>query len=129
MQKVLIIDDSPTSILMFKSLLQPFDVDITSAQTLGDAFDAIAYEEQTYSLAIIDLNFNESMNGLDFIKCLRKTITHKDTPAIMITARLNSDVENKCKALNTLACFNKEKSSSPQIAKTLEKILNKKKTS
>jgi diguanylate cyclase (GGDEF)-like protein/PAS domain S-box-containing protein len=87
--KIAVIDDNPDDIFIIRRMLKKMKLDL-------HVVDFISPHEALAELAIhsvdcilLDFNFPE-MNGLDFLKAFRKTIS--DTPIILLTGQGNEKI-------------------------------------
>ncbi len=86
---VLVVDDSPTMRKMLMSALSGYkDFRFIEAENGADALAKVA----TNQVRLIFLDYNmPQMNGIDFMKNLRKDPAHKKTPIVMITTETEQD--------------------------------------
>lgn len=94
--KILLIDDSPTSVLLFKANMpEDIECEIISAHKVASAVEAAT--EQDPDLIIFDYNMPE-MNGLDLAESLLKK--EVKAPFVLCTANVQQSVIDKAKAIN-----------------------------
>jgi two-component system chemotaxis response regulator CheY len=82
--RILIVDDSKTMVRIICNTLKRIGYDnlITANDGLEGIEELKKYDN--FDLIITDWNM-PNMNGLDFVKYIRKNEKHKDTPIIMVT--------------------------------------------
>lgn len=79
--RILVVDDSPETLVMLKTQLQP-DYQVSTAQSIREAQELM--EKHTFHVAIIDLVL-AGENGLDLIEDIKKT--HPITSVIAISGQ------------------------------------------
>jgi CheY-like chemotaxis protein len=90
---VLIVDDEPVNREVAQVLLE--DVGL-SVETADDGAKAIRMaEEKPYSLILMDMQM-PNVDGLDATRQLRKTLLHRDTPIIAMTANAFAEDRQNC---------------------------------
>lgn len=92
--KILLVDDSITTITLEKNILEKAGYNIETAQNPIVAFEKL--ENTTVDLIISDIEMPE-MNGLEFLNKLKTDEKYADIPIIMVSSLMN--LENKKKAL------------------------------
>lgn len=83
-KKILVVDDSETSLMLSKMILKKFSFDIVTATDGREAVDQ-AIEERP-DLILLDINM-PGMNGFEALTIIRKTEGISHTPVIMVTSR------------------------------------------
>jgi CheY-like chemotaxis protein len=83
MAKVLVVDDDQVSHQILRILLRREDHDVFSATNGLEAIESL--QDQPVDLVITDINMPE-MDGLEFLRWLRKDETFHDIPVIVLTA-------------------------------------------
>ena len=83
-RKVLVVDDSKSSRLLIKSLLERHYLNVDTASTGAEALDLIN-KNQDYDLVITDFNMPE-MNGPELIVKIRNTYSRNELPIIGISS-------------------------------------------
>lgn len=81
--KLLVLEDDQENQLFIKVLLKKvFEIDLV------DNYDAAIsrIRDSKYDLFIVDISLRGRMNGLDFVRELRKTETYKHAPVACLTA-------------------------------------------
>lgn len=100
-KKVLLVDDDDNNLLLAKTILSVFKMDITCANNGSDAINKL--NEESFDLIIMDL-YMPIMNGIDCIKYIRENL-FLSTPIIILTAGIidfHSELEKYIKL-----CINK----------------------
>ncbi|MDX8413373.1 MAG: response regulator [Mariprofundales bacterium] len=88
--KVIIIDDNPTNLFVFKRMTE--QIDGCTVETFPDAIAALAWcKAGVADLVLVDYMMPE-MDGITFIREFRQLKGCKDTPVIMVTADDAKDV-------------------------------------
>jgi len=88
--KVIIIDDNPTNLFVFKRMTEQMDG--CTVETFPDAIAALAWcRESVADLVLVDYMMPE-MDGISFIREFRQMKGGSDTPVIMVTADDAKDV-------------------------------------
>jgi len=95
-KKVIFVEDSPTMRRIIMNSLNKIGINnVTEAENGVDALDKMGDSE--WDMVITDWNMPE-MNGEEFVKELRGSAKHKQTPILMITTRgMQDDVMNAIK--------------------------------
>ncbi len=122
-KNILIVEDSPTVIAMYKSLCDNTEANLVEAKSLPEAFDALAYNITPFSLVIVDYELHDSLNGIQFVKCLRKIQTHQESPVIMISSNITESLKKKCQSLDVLKCYKKYKENPYELKTIINQIL------
>jgi DNA-binding response OmpR family regulator len=93
-RKLLVIDDEPAIQLILEHYFaHEYEVVLTA-----NGRDAMAWLEQGHQVDIIVADYEMPfMNGLDFIRALRQSATHRHTPLMMLS--VTDDVHNKITCL------------------------------
>ncbi|MCB0752670.1 MAG: response regulator, partial [Ignavibacteriae bacterium] len=79
----LFIDDSVDAQLLFKAQMHDFRV-LKICSNLTEAIPLI--EKVNFDVIFVDINLNDSYNGLDALKIIRQFKSYKTTPIISVTA-------------------------------------------
>ena len=113
-KKVLIVDDSPDTVLIFKKILEARDVIVFEASNGKEAFECVRSHPEI-ACVFVDLQMPE-MNGFEFISLIRKMHLIEDVPIVVETAHTN----------RTLVSHGKEKGVTAWVMKPIEqsKILS-----
>lgn len=90
MPHLIIVDDNPTNLLLFRHLLQKFDG--ATVDCFADPEEAIAWcEEHEPDLILLDYMMPR-MDGLEFIRRLRALQRRAEVPVVMVTADTEKEV-------------------------------------
>jgi two-component system chemotaxis response regulator CheY len=101
---VLTVDDSKAIRDMISFTLEPLGYRVIGA---GDGSEGLTRPQQeTVSLVITDLNM-PVMNGIDFIKELRKTKAGAGVPVVMLTTETKPELREAGKAAGATGWINK----------------------
>ena len=79
----LFIDDSVDTQLLFKSQMSDFKY-LKICSNLTEAIPFLS--KHNFDLVIVDVNLNDTYNGLDALKIIRQFDNYKSTPIIAVTA-------------------------------------------
>jgi two-component system chemotaxis response regulator CheY len=90
MPKALIVDDSRTIRLILKRFLVEMGYDVREAANGREALAAIETEQDKVSLVLTDWNMPE-MDGLEFVKRLRKNPELASLRVVMVTTETELD--------------------------------------
>jgi two-component system chemotaxis response regulator CheY len=90
MPKALIVDDSRTIRLILKRFLVEMGYDVCEAANGREALAAIETEQDKVSLVLTDWNMPE-MDGLEFVKRLRKNPELASLRVVMVTTETELD--------------------------------------
>ncbi len=119
MQRILIVDDSPTIRRMVKASLHSLaDTTFSEAATGLEAIERLALEP--VSMLILDLNMPD-MHGIEVLKFVRNQQMHKKVPVIVLTTR--GDEASKGAALEAGANVYITKPFTPQTLASLARDL------
>lgn len=101
--KVLIVDDSPTDLMILSALLnQVGDYQVTQA---GDGFKALeALNEGEPDICLVDFDM-PGMNGLEFVRLARSE--HSDLPFVVISGVPANDIESAALAVGIRTIISK----------------------
>lgn len=119
-QRILIVDDEKAILLAFKKLLKSPNIDVDTAETIGETEDLL--KKNIYNAAIVDLRLTgvDGEEGLKIMKNIKKFCPQ--TNVIMVTGYGSSAVMEKAQALG--AAFYFEKPVSIEILKNALKSLD-----
>lgn len=84
MQKILIVDDSPTIRKMVRASLQGTDYEFLEASTGLEAIEQLAIAR--VHLVVLDLNMPD-MHGIDVLKFVRRHHQYEHLPIVVLTTR------------------------------------------
>ncbi|MFP4525847.1 MAG: PleD family two-component system response regulator [Bacteroidales bacterium] len=93
-KKILVVDDSETNVFLLQKLLEEEGFDIEYAYSGKEALKLL--NSKTYFLVLMDIMM-PGIDGYDILQKLKETNKLKSTPIIMVTAR--DDTESQDKAL------------------------------
>lgn len=82
--KLVVVDDSPSSILLYKVSTEKLPVNVTSFNFSAEAFSYL--KKHKPDLIILDI-IMPGMDGLTLLKKLRDLPDHKMTPVIIMTSK------------------------------------------
>ncbi|MFZ1979719.1 MAG: response regulator [Smithella sp.] len=119
-QRILIVDDEKAILLAFKKLLNSPNIDVDTAETVGETEDLL--KRNIYNAAIVDLRLTgvDGEEGLKIMKNIKKF--YPQTNVILVTGYGSSAVMEKAQALG--AAFYFEKPVSIEILKNALKSLD-----
>lgn len=119
-QRILIVDDEKAILLAFKKLLKSPNIDVDTAETIGETEDFL--KRNIYNAAIVDLRLTgvDGEEGLKIMKNIKKF--YPQTNVILVTGYGSSAVMEKAQALG--AAFYFEKPVSIEILKNALKSLD-----
>ena len=84
--KILVVDDSVVMRRINKNVLIEYGIPESDISEAGDGRMALAMAKaQSFNLILLDWNMPQ-LNGLDFVKQLRKLPEYNQTPIVMITS-------------------------------------------
>ena len=84
MQKILVVDDSPTIRKMVRASLQGMDYEFLEAATGLEAIEQLAVAR--VHLVVLDLNMPD-MHGIDVLKFVRRHHQYQHLPIVVLTTR------------------------------------------
>lgn len=90
MKKALIIDDSRAMRLILGRILEQFGYQICAASNGRDALNLLGRESPKIDVMLVDWNMPE-MNGLEFVKAIRKHPGYLSVPLMMVTTETEAD--------------------------------------
>ena len=82
--QIVVVDDSPTSILLYELSAGPLEVMLHSFRSPLDSL--LHLEAHTADLLFLDIIMRE-MDGLTLLKKLRDMDLHQDTPVVIVTSK------------------------------------------
>jgi DNA-binding NtrC family response regulator len=115
-QKILIVDDEAAILLAFKKLLQNSNIQVDTAETMGEAEEHL--KKTIYNVAIVDLRLTgvTGEEGLEIIKYIKEY--HPQTQVILVTGYGSPKVMERAQALGAAFYFEK-----PVSGETLKNAL------
>lgn len=118
--KILLVDDSITTITLEKNILIKAGYNIEIAQNPLEAFDKMKINR--FDLIISDIEMPE-MDGLAFLEKLKTDEMFSDIPVIMLSSLLNEENKNRALELGAEKCINKNEFNQDELQETVSKIL------
>jgi len=116
-KSILLVDDDRDDIYFFSNALEKLESDIILL-TAGDGEDAFErLKEYTPDVILLDLNMPK-MNGVTFLKTIKKIKYLKDIPVIIYASALNVFDEERMIGLGAYAAYRKPE----DLEQTLETI-------
>lgn len=85
-KRILIIDDDPFMVRAIEFTLVQRGFDVRSVSNAEDAFNQI--ESENFDFFLVDLVL-PGINGFEFVRRLKKDPRFKNTPVLIITARMD----------------------------------------
>ena len=82
--KVLIVEDSPLVRKMYGLVFSKREQDLTTAEDGRKALDTLAGEQRRFDLILLDLRMPD-MDGVEFIRAVRRTGRFRDIPIVLTT--------------------------------------------
>ena len=104
MQKILIVDDSPTIRKMVRASLQHVDADFIEAATGLEAIEQLAVTR--IQLIVLDLNMPD-MHGIDVLKFVRRNPQYGGLPIVVLTTRGDETSRHTAKAAGATSYMTK----------------------
>jgi CheY-like chemotaxis protein len=93
-KKVLIVDDDIRNIFAMTSLLEPFGMQIHSAETGRSAIETLQ-DNQDIDVVLMDIMMPD-MDGYDTMRAIRKLSKFRQLPIIALTAKAMKGDREKC---------------------------------
>ncbi len=97
--KIIVIDDSKTSISLYKLSIEPLDVELVTFESPRAALQYLG--DGDASLIFLDI-LMQDMDGLTMLKQLRELDHHSETQVIMATSKDYAQDRNKAKELGAI---------------------------
>lgn len=120
-QKILVVDDSETNLLLIEAILIDEGYDIKTANSYYKAIDVLkTYKPQ---LILLDILMPEK-TGFDLLKKLREEPLYKDIKVIIVTAYANNDNQLIAKELGAIDVIEKP-IDIPDFLTKITKAINK----
>jgi signal transduction histidine kinase len=91
---VMCIDNDPDVLNGMTELLSAWQCNVLSAESFEQAIAIFAQHQNEVEILLVDYQLNNNQDGLTLIKALRASSNHY-IPAILITATIDSDIEEK----------------------------------
>lgn len=103
--RIVIVDDSPTTLAILKSLSAK--VQGATTEVFTDSLSALSYlQANPADVVLLDYSM-PNMTGIQLIKNLRASERHKETPIVMITGSSEEAVRRRAKDVGATAFMNK----------------------
>ncbi|MFD2670985.1 response regulator [Marinicrinis sediminis] len=93
-RRILIADDDIRNVYALTSVLEEFEMDLTSVENGQEALDKVR-EEAPFDLILMDIMMPE-MDGYEAMRHIRSTAGYADVPIIALTAKAMKGDRNKC---------------------------------
>ncbi len=91
-KKVLLVDDSESTLKLLKSMLEKIFLNVITAKSPHRAIDIL--EKEDISLILSDYHMG-SVDGLEFVKLVKKSISNSNIPILIITSEKDERVKIK----------------------------------
>jgi len=101
---VLVVDDSVTMRKIVILALGKNDMNVVEAENGRQALDLVG--KQTFDLMILDINMPE-LNGLEFLKELKKTPLAGKVPIVMLSTQAEKAIQDEALSLGAKAFMRK----------------------
>ena len=92
-KKILVVDDSATVRSLHTFILKSKNYEVEAASNGVEAIEKL-YSNKDIVLAIVDINMPK-MDGIQFVKTIRKEEAYRDLPVIMVTSEEEEDDRKK----------------------------------
>lgn len=104
MKSVLAVDDSPSVLQMVRAVLTNAGYDVTDAK---DGYEGLKIaERKPFDLVVTDLNM-PSVDGLTFIRELRRNPTYVGVPIIFLTTESDASMKQEAKNIGATGWMTK----------------------
>lgn len=120
--KILLVDDSITTITLEKNILAKSGYNLETAQNPLIAFEKI--KSESYDLIISDLEMPE-MDGFTFLEKLKTDEMFADIPVIMMSSLANEENHQKALKLGAKTFLNKNNFNQDEFLDSVRKILER----
>lgn len=120
--KILLVDDSITTITLEKNILVKAGYNIEIAENPIEAFDKM--KNNRFDLIISDIEMPE-MDGLTFLEKLKTDEMYSDIPVIMLSSLVSEENKKRAADLGAEKCINKNEFNQEDFQETISKILYK----
>lgn len=98
-KKVLVVDDGATNRSFVKTYLMLQGLDVTTAE---DGLDAFQKAQGTrYDLIFTDIEM-PNMNGLEFLREIKKEVTYRDVPVVILSSLTDAAVKAEAESLGAI---------------------------
>lgn len=116
--RVLIVDDDPSSVDILAQLLRYHGFDVDAAVTGEEALTLL--EDQMYTLLVIDLAL-PGMDGWALLKAIRSDPRRESMRAVALTAYYDPVVWQQARSLGFEACY--PKPAGPALVHNLKRLM------
>jgi CheY-like chemotaxis protein len=99
MNKVLFVEDDPDQIMLCDFKFKKEAIDMKSATSVKEAFDAV--REEKPDIILLDLLLRNE-NGLDFLERLKGEVDYKNIPVIVFSNFDNQECRERSESLGAL---------------------------
>ena len=105
--RLLVVEDSPLLRRMFGLAFPHQFNDLRQAENGREAMELLAVTGESFDVVLLDLRMPD-MNGVEFIRALRRQARHRKTPVILTTAEPDdSDLLRQARELGVAAVVKK----------------------
>jgi two-component system chemotaxis response regulator CheY len=105
--RLLVVEDSPLVRKMFRLAFPSQTNDLQSAENGRSAMELLARSGEPFDAVLLDLRMPD-MDGVEFLRALRRQPVHRRTPIILTTAESDdSDLLAQARALGVAAVVKK----------------------
>lgn len=120
--KILLVDDSITTITLEKNILLKQGYDIETAQNPIEAFEKM--KTTRFDLIVSDIEMPQ-MDGLTFLEKIKIDEMFSDIPIIMMSSIMNEENQRQARKLGAKKYINKNEFNQDEFIDTINNILNK----
>lgn len=120
--KILLVDDSITTITLEKNILLKQGYDIETAQNPIEAFEKM--KTTRFDLIVSDIEMPQ-MDGLTFLEKIKIDEMFSDIPIIMMSSIMNEENQQQARKLGAKKYINKNEFNQDEFIDTINNILNK----
>ncbi len=105
--RVLIVEDSPLVRRMYGLVFTKREHELVTAEDGRKALDALEADPHPFDLILLDLRMPD-MNGVEFIRAIRRTTRFRDIPIVLTTVEPDtSDLLHEARGLGVAAVVKK----------------------
>jgi two-component system sensor histidine kinase/response regulator len=97
-KSVLVIDDNETARLIIEDMLIAMSLKVTALESAEKGLQAIINADKEgapFDMIFVDWHMPPGMNGIEFVRALKKLIISKKPPCILVTGYAKDDVINE----------------------------------
>ena len=117
---VLIVDDSLTTRMLERSILESAGYEVELATSAEDALEKA--KEKRYSLFVVDVEM-PGMSGFEFVAHTRADVTLRETPAILVTSRGSPEDRKRGREAGARAYIVKGEFNQGQLLETIRELV------